>query len=139
MAGTQSWKPGDALPGLEKDAIGRVQIAKFAAAVNDFNPIHVDEEFATKAGFPSVIAHGPLTLSLVAQAIGRAFGPENLRGVHAQFRAPALPGDVLRVEGTVDEIVDRDGERRAVCALRVLRGEDDVVAIGGGEAVIGHG
>lgn len=43
------------------EPISRVQIARYAGAVDDFNPMHVDEEFAKAAGMPSVIAHGPLT------------------------------------------------------------------------------
>ena len=51
----------------------------------------------------------------------------------AQFRAPILPGDTLRVEGTVTEVAGG----RATCELRVVRGDDDVVAIGTGSAEIG--
>ena len=51
----------------------------------------------------------------------------------AQFRAPILPGDTLRIEGTVTDVADG----RATCELRVLRGDDDVVATGTGSAEIG--
>lgn len=130
------WKPGVPLPVLEPNAISRVQIAKFAAATGDFNPIHCDEEFAKKSGFPSVIAHGPLTLALVAQALGTAFGPHNVRAVEAQFRAPVLPGDLLRVQGTVTEVSRINGELQALCELQVVRGEGEIVAVGSGQAVI---
>ena len=127
-----STEPGTTLEPITRGPIQRSQIAKFAAATGDFNPIHTDEAFAQKIGFPSIIAHGPLTLAFLAQALGHNFGPERVRAVAAQFRAPILPGDTLRVEGTVTEVAGG----RATCELRVLRGVDDVVATGTGSAEI---
>jgi len=125
-------EPGAALEPITRGPITRSQIARFAAATGDFNPVHTDEAFAQKIGFPSVIAHGPLTLAFLTQALGHNFGAERVRGVTAQFRAPILPGDTLRVEGTVTEVAGG----RANCELRVVRGEDDVVATGTGTAEI---
>jgi acyl dehydratase len=130
---TISAEPGVALEPISRGPISRSQIARFAAATGDFNPIHTDEAFAQKVGFPSIIAHGPLTLAFLTQALGRNFGPERVRGVTAQFRAPILPGDTLRIEGTITEVAGG----RATCELRVLRGDDDVVATGTGSAEIG--
>ena len=126
-------EPGAVLEPITRGPISRSQIARFAAATGDFNPIHTDEAFAQKIGFPSIIAHGPLTLAFLTQALGRSFGPEKVRGVTAQFRAPILPGDTLRIEGTVTDVA----AGRATCELRVLRGDDDVVATGTGSAEIG--
>jgi acyl dehydratase len=126
-------EPGTLLEPIERGPIQRPQIARFAAATGDFNPIHTDEAFAQKIGFPSVIAHGPLPLAFLVQALGHNFGAENVRGVTAQFRAPVLPGDTLRVEGTVTDVVDG----RVVCELRVVRGADEVVVTGTGQAEIG--
>ena len=125
-------EPGATLTPITRGPITRSQIARFAAATGDFNPIHTDETFAQKVGFPSIIAHGPLALAFLTQALGHNFGAEKVRGVTAQFRAPILPGDTLRVEGTVTEVVGG----RASCDLRVVRGEDDVVATGTGSAEI---
>lgn len=122
---------GAALDPISRGPISRSQIAKFAAATGDFNPIHTDEAFAQKIGFPSIIAHGPLTLAFLTQVLGHNFGPDRVRGVTAQFRAPILPGDTLRVEGTVTEV----GDGRVNCELRIVRG-DDVVATGTGSAEI---
>ena len=130
---TISAEPGVALEPISRGPISRSQIARFAAATGDFNPIHTDEAFAQKVGFPSVIAHGPLTLAFLTQALGRNFGPERVRGVTAQFRAPILPGDTLRIEGTITGVAGG----QATCELRVLRGDDDVVATGTGTAEIG--
>ena len=132
MTLTSPTEPGAALDPITRGPIQRSQIARFAAATGDFNPIHTDEVFARKIGFPSVIAHGPLTLAFLTQVMGHNFGPDKVRAVTAQFRAPILPGDTLRVEGTVTEVAGG----RASCELRVVRGEDDVVATGTGSAEV---
>ena len=58
-------EPGATLEPITRGPIQRSQIARFAAATGDFNPIHTDEAFAQKIGFPSIIAHGPLTLAFL--------------------------------------------------------------------------
>ena len=132
MTATIPAEPGTALEPITRGPISRSQIARFAAATGDFNPIHTDEAFAKKIGFPSIIAHGPLTLAFLTQALGHNFGPDRVKGVTAQFRAPILPGDTLRIEGTVTEVAGG----RVGCELRVVRGEDEVVATGTGSAEI---
>ena len=64
--------------------ITRAQINEYAAAVDDFNPVHVDEEFAIGAGLPSVIAHGPLTVALALDAVVAQIGPDALRSATAR-------------------------------------------------------
>jgi acyl dehydratase len=77
--------------------VTRVQIARFAGAVGDFNPIHLDDAFAAKAGLPSVIAHGPLTLALILDVIVAQIGADSIQSFDARLRAPVFPGDALTV------------------------------------------
>jgi acyl dehydratase len=81
-------------------AVTRVQIARYAGAVGDFNPIHVDEEFAKAAGMPSVIAHGPLTAALIIDVLVAQVGASALRAADVRFKAPVFPGDALTVVPT---------------------------------------
>jgi acyl dehydratase len=78
--------------------LSRLQIARYACAVGDFNPIHVDEDFAQQRGLPSVIAHGPLTASLVLDLIASQVGVDRMRGFDIRLAAPVFPGEELTVE-----------------------------------------
>jgi acyl dehydratase len=86
-------------------ALTRQQIARYAGAVRDFNPIHVDEEFAKASGMPSAIAHGPLTLARALDAIVAQVGVDKVRGFEARLKAPYTPGETMTVtpiEGGVE-------------------------------------
>ena len=100
-------------------AVTREQILRYAGAVKDFNPIHVDEEFAKAAGMPSVIAHGPLTASIVLDLIVGQLGANGLASAEVRFRAPVFPGDELSIvpgEGGV-EVRKGDGSVAATVTL----------------------
>jgi acyl dehydratase len=85
---------------VRTEAITRVQIARYAGAVGDFNPMHVDEEFAKAAGMDSVIAHGPLTIALAIDAVVAQVGGDRMRAFDARLRAPVGPGDQLTITST---------------------------------------
>ena len=101
--------------------VSRVQLARYAGAVDDYNPVHVDEEFARAAGLPSVIAHGPLTVSLALDAVVAQVGPAALRSATARLSAPVFPGDVLTVSPTDTglEVRKADGTVAATLTLAV--------------------
>jgi acyl dehydratase len=99
--------------------ISRVQIARYAGAVGDFNPVHVDEVFAKEAGLPSVIAHGPLTLSLVVDALVAQYGADRLRDFDARLRTPVFPGDVLTVTPSEDGVTVTNAGGDVVATVRV--------------------
>ena len=81
---------------------------RYAGASGDFNPIHVDEEFARSVGLPGRILHGLWTMAQVARAQTEAGGdPERLKRLRVQFRGMGMPEQEVVVTGTVTEI--RDG------------------------------
>jgi acyl dehydratase len=78
--------------------------ARYAGASGDFNPIHIDEEFARAVGLPGRILHGLWTMAQVARAQTEAAGgPEHLRRLSVQFRGMGLPEQEVLVTGTVRE------------------------------------
>ncbi len=97
--------------------VSRVQIARYAGAVGDFNPIHLDDAFAQKAGLPSVIAHGPLTLALILDVIVAQTGAGAVRSFDARLKAPVFPGDVLAVSPTESGLEVRNGSGAVVAAV----------------------
>jgi acyl dehydratase len=97
-------KPGLALPPLTKPPITTKQLVQYAGASGDFNRIHYDEPFAKAGGFPSVIAHGMLSMGFFGELVSRWAGPTRVRRLGARFKAVAFPGDVITVEGTVSEV-----------------------------------
>lgn len=73
------------------------KILRYAEASGDFNPIHVDEEYARRSPFGGTIAHGMLVLAYISSMMTDAFGQRWLAGgrLKVRFKAPARPGDVL--------------------------------------------
>jgi len=87
---------------------------RYAGASGDFNPIHIDEQFARQVGLPGRILHGLWTMAQVARALTEAAGgPEKLRSLSVQFRGMGVPGEEIVVTGTVRE---RRGELLVVDA-----------------------
>ncbi|HWF55579.1 MAG TPA: MaoC/PaaZ C-terminal domain-containing protein [Solirubrobacteraceae bacterium] len=85
---------------------------RYAGASGDFNPIHIDEQFATSVGLPGRILHGLWMMAQVARAHTEAAGgPETLKRLSVQFRGMGMLGEELVVTGTVKE---RDGDRLSV-------------------------
>jgi acyl dehydratase len=80
---------------------------RYAGASGDFNPIHVDEEFARAVGLPGRILHGLWTMAQVARALSEAAGgPEHLKRLSVQFRGMGVPEQEVVVSGTVRELLD---------------------------------
>jgi acyl dehydratase len=80
---------------------------RYAGASGDFNPIHIDEEFARAVGLPGRILHGLWTMAQVARAQTEAAGgPEHLKRLSVQFRGMGVPEQEVLVSGTVRERSD---------------------------------
>jgi acyl dehydratase len=80
---------------------------RYAGASGDFNPIHIDEEFAEQVGLPGRILHGLWTMAQVARAHTEAAGgPESLRRLSVQFRGLGRLGEEIVVNGTVREVTN---------------------------------
>jgi acyl dehydratase len=97
---------------------------RYAGASGDFNPIHIDEEFARSVGLPGRILHGLWTMAQVARAHTEAAGgPQALRSLSVQFRGMGVMGEELTVAATVRAVGDgvaivdsevRQGDRRLI-------------------------
>ena len=96
-------KPGDEISlSVTPD---RYVTVRYAGASGDFNPIHIDEEFARQVGLPGRILHGLWTMAQVARAHTEAFGgPESLASLSVQFRGMGVMEQEITVHGTVEAV-----------------------------------
>ncbi len=89
------------------DNLSRTQIVQYAGASGDYNPIHTDEEYTTKvAGYPSVFAHGMLTMGLTGKMLTNYVGDGRLTKFGVRFTNQVWPGDTLDAKATVTAIKD---------------------------------
>src|SRR5437588_9538591 len=80
---------------------------RYAGASGDFNPIHIDEQFAKQVGLPGRILHGLWTMAQVARAHTEAAGgPDGLKRLSVQFRGMGVLGEEVVVSGTVTSLSD---------------------------------
>ncbi len=99
-------KAGDQIPEL-KVTPDKYLTVRYAGASGDFNPIHIDEEFAKAVGLPGRILHGLWSMAQVARAQTEAAGgPQHLKRLSVQFRGMGVPEQEIRVSGTVREAQD---------------------------------
>ena len=98
---------------------------RYAGASGDFNPIHIDKEFATAVGLPSNILHGLYGMAQVARAMQQAAGgdPRKVKRLSVQFRGMGMPEQEIVVTGTVREV----SENRAVIETEAAQGDNRII------------
>lgn len=109
---------GDRIPEL-KVTPDKYLPHRYAGASGDFNPIHIDNDFAQQVGLPRNILHGLYSMAQVARANAAAAGgdPRSLRRLEVQFRGMGVPESEITVTGTVREetegtvVVDTEAEQ----------------------------
>jgi acyl dehydratase len=92
---------------------------RYAGASGDFNPIHIDRDFAQQVGLPSNILHGLYSMAQVARACTTAAGgdPRTLRRLSVQFRGMGLPEQEIVVTGSGEGVI----------ALEAAQGDNKII------------
>ena len=94
------------------DNLTRTQIVQYAGASGDYNPIHSDEVYTTKvAGYPSVFAHGMLSMGMTGMMLTNYVGDGRLTKFGVRFTRQVWPGDSLTSKATVEAIREENGQR----------------------------
>ena len=106
---------GDTGPEFVFGPVTREDIVRYSGATYDFVPFHHDGGYARAHGYPTVFAHGPFSFGVLGSFLTRWFGPSSVREYGVRFREQVWPGDVLRAEGRVVELLasDTGGQHRA--------------------------
>jgi acyl dehydratase len=109
----------------------RTQIVQYAGASGDYNPLHSDEIFATQvAGYPSVFAHGMLTMGMTSRMVTDLVGDGRLTSFGGRFTSQVFPGDDLTTTATVDAVRDEAGSPLVALSLHTLN-QDGVEVFAG--------
>jgi acyl dehydratase len=126
-------KVGDVHEETVVEDLRRTQIVMYAGASGDYNPIHTDEVFATKvSGYPTVFAHGMLTMGLTGKMLTNWVGDGRLSRFGLQFRAQVWPGDTLTARARVTALREEAGQRFVDLELTTVN--QDGVEVASGEA-----
>lgn len=128
-------KEGVNLPEIRK-TISQENINQYAEASKDFNPIHIDENYARKTPLGGTIAHGMLILAYISQMMTAAFGRDWLSSskLSVRFKAPARPGDTITISGKICQVEKSDGQNLINCDVLCRNQNDESVIIG--EAIV---
>jgi acyl dehydratase len=101
---------GDVHEAVVVDNLTRTQLVQYAGASGDYNPMHTDEVYAIQAGYPSVFAHGMLTMGLTARMLTDWVGACRLTRYGVRFARQVWPGDTLTAKATVEAIREEEGQ-----------------------------
>lgn len=94
--------------------LSRTQIVQYAGTSGDYNPLHSDEIFTTQiAGYPSVFAHGMLSMGMTGKMLTNYVGDGRLKSYGVRFTAQVFPGATLTAKATITDIREEDGEKIA--------------------------
>ena len=123
MADLSALGPGETLPELRVTP-DKYLPHRYAGASGDFNPIHLDPEFAKAIGLPGNILHGLYSMAQVARAHTDAAGdPRALRRLRVQFRGMGLPEHEIVVSATVRE----SGDGRLLTDTEAAQGDNRII------------
>jgi acyl dehydratase len=121
---------GDMLPDLELPVVKRSALALYAKASGDHNPIHIDVEFARKAGMPDVIAHGMLLMAWIGRLLTGWAPQRDLREFGVRFTAITHVGERITCTGRVSEKEERDGERLVKVEVKTMNDAGEIKVVG---------
>ena len=94
--------------------LSRTQIVQYAGASGDYNPLHSDEIFTTQiAGYPSVFAHGMLTMGMTGRMLTNYVGDGRLTRYGVRFTSQVFPGATLTATATIAAIHEEAGVKIA--------------------------
>ena len=122
---------GDSYEECLVEDLKRTQLVQYSGASGDYNPLHTDEIFTTKiAGYPSVFAHGMLSMGMTGRMLTNYVGDGRLKSFGVRFTNQVWPGDTLHSTATVEEVTQEDGDPVVKLKVETTNQEGKVVVSG---------
>lgn len=126
-------KVGDSYEEQVCENLSRTQIVMYAGTSGDYNPLHSDEIFTTQvAGYPSVFAHGMLSMGMTGRMLTNYVGDGRLTYYGVRFTSQVFPGATLTAKATITDIREEDGEK--IADLEVSTTDEEGVEVIKGKA-----
>ena len=117
--------------------LSRTQIVQYAGASGDYNPVHTDQLYTEEiAGYPSVFAHGMLSMGMTGKMLTNYVGDGRLKAFGVRFTSQVFPGATLTATATVSAIREDNGERIVDLEVSTVDEEGVEVVKGTASAVI---
>jgi acyl dehydratase len=127
---------GDKLPELHCKPISRTTLALFAGASGDHNPIHIDIDFAKKAGMDDVFAQGMLSMAYLGRLLTAWVPQSAIKNIEVRFSAITQLFAVITCRGIVEEKFERDGLQLVLIAITAEDQQGEVKIHGSAEIVL---
>ena len=128
---------GDTYSEVLVEDLKRTQLVQYAGASGDYNPVHTDEKFVTEiAGYPTVLAHGMLTMGMAGVLLTNYVGDGRLTKYGVRFVNQVWPGDTLTGTAEVVEVREEDGQQLVDLKLTTVNQDDTPVLTGSATARI---
>ena len=122
---------GDTYSETLVEDLKRTQIVQYAGASGDYNPLHTDEVYTKdSAGYPTVFAHGMLTMGMTGRLVTNAFGGANVKKFGVRFTNQVWPGDSLTAKATVVDIQESEGQRQVELKIETVNQDGKAVITG---------
>ena len=131
-------KVGDTHEEVLVEDLKRTQLVMYAGASGDYNPLHTDELYTKEsAGYPTVFAHGMLTMGMTGRLVTNLVGGANVKKYGVRFTNQVWPGDTLTGKATVVEVREDGGETLVDLKLETTN-QDGATVITGTATVVVH-
>lgn len=121
---------GAEIPALSRGPLSRTDLALFAGASGDHNPIHLDDAEAKAGGLPGVIVHGMLMMAVLGQSLSGWVAQSRVRAFSNRFAAMAAPGDTITCSGKVTAKRQEGGENLVDLEIIAQNQKGDVLLKG---------
>ena len=126
---------GDSYSEVVVEDLTRTQTVQYAGASGDYNPVHSDEKFVTEvAGYPTVFAHGMLTMGMTGRMLTNYVGDGRLTYYGVRFVNQVWPGDTLTARAEVAALREEDGETLVDLTITTTNQDEKFVLTGNATA-----